>query len=91
MILFNYSLIGAEHIKNNKECQDYSESLSFKSRHNLTDDVFVVAVADGHGGNNYIRSSFGSKFAVEATLKLVEEFAKKIHTQKLYDDKHYNI
>ncbi len=91
MIFFNYSLIGAEHIKNNKECQDYSGSLSFKSRDNLTDDVFVAVVADGHGGNNYIRSSYGSKFAVEATLKVVEEFAKKIDTQEMYDDKHYNI
>ena len=87
MILFNYSLQGAEHIKNNKECQDYSGSISLKS----TDDVFAVAVADGHGGNNYPRSCYGSRFAVETALTLIEEFAKRILTPELFDDKNYNM
>ena len=87
MIIFNYTIQGADHIKKNKECQDYSGSCSFKSRFNLEDDVQVIVVADGHGGNDYVRSSFGSKFAVEAAKESVEDFAKKVFTGKMFEDK----
>ena len=87
MILFNCTIQGLEHIKNSKECQDYSGSYIFKSKNNLKEDVQLIIVADGHGGNEYIRSRFGSQFAVESTYVKVKEFANKIYTKKILTDK----
>jgi len=59
MVVFAHSVIGASHIKKGTECQDAS-----LAEHN--EGYTFIAVADGHGGEQYFRSKDGSRFAVEA-------------------------
>ncbi len=68
---FNLSKQGATHIKNNKICQD--ASFSFRDEKKV-----IVVVCDGHGGEDYIRSDVGAKFAADITGKLMQEFLDKI-------------
>lgn len=58
---FSKTNIGYLHIKNKKPCQDYSLSYHDEER-------TIVCVADGHGGDLYIRSDRGSRFACNALL-----------------------
>lgn len=80
---FNISQIGASHIKRGTECQDASISFS-------NEDYSVIIVCDGHGGDNYIRSSKGSDIAKKVAFENIKEFIenfKKIET--LEKDKEY--
>ncbi len=56
---FNFTAVGASHIKQGKPCQDHSMSGEGKQYR-------FIAVADGHGGEDYFRSDRGSKMATEA-------------------------
>lgn len=47
---------GLRHIKNHKPCQDY---VLTEERENIT----VMTVADGHGGEPYVRSGLGARMA----------------------------
>jgi serine/threonine protein phosphatase PrpC len=58
-IAFSKSEIGHSHLKKQRPCQDYSLCITEK-------DYQLIAVADGHGGDQYFRSQFGSQFAVNA-------------------------
>ena len=78
------SVRGSEHIKQDKLLQDSSETYS--------DDYLALAiVADGHGGDKYIRSDVGSREAVFRakifTYKMVkgnmEPFIKKKDTESI--------
>lgn len=60
---------GANHKKMNKVCQDTSGYRCF-------DDSCIIAVSDGHGGDDYIRTDRGSQFAVEETLDAFEALIK---------------
>lgn len=53
--------------KINKVGQDASGELFWN-------DVTIIAVADGHGSDNYIRTDRGSKFAVHAALDAIQAF-----------------
>ena len=64
---FAGSAQGYNHIKINKVGQDASGELFW-------DDVAIIAVADGHGSDNYIRTDLGSKFAVHAALDAIQAF-----------------
>lgn len=66
---FTKTTIGYSHIKENKCCQDYSASYHDEER-------TIITSADGHGGDIYIRSHLGSKFASEAAIKVLKEFDK---------------
>ena len=66
---FAHSVQGYNHIKANKVCQDASGECHFE-------DVSIIAVADGHGSNNYIRTDRGSKFAVSAALTAIKAFVQ---------------
>lgn len=59
---FNVTSIGYSHVKSGKICQDFSSSYSDGER-------TVITACDGHGGDVYIRSHKGSKFASLATLR----------------------
>ena len=59
---FHITSIGYSHIKAGKVCQDFSSSYSDGER-------TVITACDGHGGDVYIRSHRGSKFASLATLR----------------------
>lgn len=58
---------GYNHIKINRVGQDASGELFWN-------DVTIIAVADGHGSDNYIRTDLGSKFAVHAALDAIQAF-----------------
>lgn len=53
---FNITSIGYSHVKSGKVCQDFSSSYSDGER-------TIITACDGHGGDVYIRSHKGSKFA----------------------------
>lgn len=59
---FNVTSIGYSHVKSGKLCQDFSSSY-------YDGDSALVTACDGHGGEVYIRSHKGSKFASLATLR----------------------
>lgn len=49
-------------------CQDFSDSYS-------DNKVKIVAISDGHGSPQYFRSDRGARFAVEAAIQCLREFA----------------
>ena len=63
---FNFTSIGASHIKKGTVCQDYSASVT-------TDNYKLAVVSDGHGGSDYFRSDRGSRFAVQAFCQCVAD------------------
>lgn len=73
---FNLSVQGASHIKKNKECQDASASY-------FDEDCAVCVVCDGHGGDDYMRSAFGSKFASKITLENIKGFMKSVDAEEM--------
>lgn len=76
---FHLSVQGASHIQMGKECQDHS--LSF------TDENCTAAiVCDGHGGNDYIRSAYGARFACEAAKKNIKIFAEKMDKESFFNN-----
>jgi hypothetical protein len=62
---------GANHIRNNIVCQDYSMAIN-------NDNYVFAAVADGHGSPHYLRTERGSKFAVECAFDCVSEFLESL-------------
>lgn len=64
---FSHTFAGAFHMQNGIICQDYSMS------HDSPKYSFV-AVADGHGSPQYIRTDKGARLAVECSRECVEEF-----------------
>lgn len=80
---FNISYIGASHIKRGTECQDASISFS-------NGDYSIIVVCDGHGGDDYVRSSKGSDIAKEVALKKVKKFIKDFEKIESFEkDKDY--
>lgn len=73
---FAHSVQGYNHIKVNKVCQDASGECQFE-------DVSIIAVADGHGSDNYIRTDRGSKFAVSAALTAIKAFVQEARENHL--------
>lgn len=73
---FAHSVQGYNHIKANKVCQDASGECHFE-------DVSIIAVADGHGSDNYIRTDRGSKFAVSAALTAIKAFVQEARENQL--------
>ena len=66
MYAFNDSIIGSSHIEVGKPCQDASISRYTKA-------YAIGVVADGHGGQSYIRSDVGSRKACEVTMNVMRE------------------
>lgn len=62
---------GDSHLLSGKPCQDYSFASS-------SDSLSMAIVSDGHGGERYFRSQFGSEFAVKLTKEAVTSFVKAI-------------
>lgn len=73
---FAFSEQGYNHIKSNKVCQD-------ASKHYSDDLMTIIAVADGHGSDNYPRTDRGSSFAVEATISAIKEFVKTVEDSNI--------
>ena len=68
-IFFTKSEVGFSHINVGKRCQDFSASYSDEER-------TIVTACDGHGGNVYIRSHLGSKFASNAVIDVLREIER---------------
>ena len=68
-MVFNTSILGASHVKDNKPCQDYS--IAWQSEE---DGAVVLVVCDGHGSDTYVRSNVGSRLAGEIALEAVKRF-----------------
>ena len=75
---FAYSLQGANHKRDGKVCQDASRAYENGS-------MAVIAVADGHGSDNYPRTDRGSRFAVTAALEAIKEFVKAVRREAPLD------
>lgn len=73
---FHVSVQGASHIKKNKECQD--ASLSY-----YDEDCVIAIVCDGHGGDDYMRSAYGSQFGVKVAEENIKNFIKNINADEL--------
>lgn len=80
----NKTVIGASHIDSQTVCQDYS---AYKT----TEKYAIAAVADGHGSKKHFRSDYGSKSAVEMTIKAIDEFCSDFgeFEKKFKDDPDY--
>jgi hypothetical protein len=72
LISFACCAQGSSHIKNNKPCEDYSGCFE-----NKTYQTSIAIVADGHGGDKYFRSRFGSQLAVEAAYEVIDRFIEQ--------------
>ena len=66
---FTRTSIGYLHAKENKLCQDYSACYHDEER-------TIITACDGHGGDLYIRSHLGSKFASNAALSVLRELER---------------
>lgn len=75
----NCTIKGANHKKNDTECEDASD-------HFFGDSISVCVVADGHGSKEYPRTALGSKYAVETFMSLVSEFADKVPLETMSAD-----
>lgn len=75
-IAFSCSRQGYNHIKIDKVGQDASGCDTF-------DDVAVIAVADGHGSDNYPRTDRGSRYAVSSALGATKEFVKTVRASEI--------
>lgn len=65
--------IGTAHIKQNKPLQDYAAATSDRLK-----SYAYAFVADGHGGDKYIRSSKGSEIAVHCAVDSINGVLKEI-------------
>jgi len=65
------SVQGAEHIQNDKTCQD---AISIKEGSFHGSPYLICSVADGHGGDDYHFSHIGSLFATSAAEKTATQF-----------------
>lgn len=68
-IFFTKTEVGYSHINTGKRCQDFSASYNDEER-------TIVTACDGHGGNAYIRSHLGSKFASNAVIDVLREIER---------------
>ena len=68
-IFFTKTETGYSHINTGKRCQDFSASYNDEER-------TIVTACDGHGGNVYVRSHLGSKFASTAVIDVLREIER---------------
>ncbi len=66
--VYTKTSIGSRHMEKGIVCQDFSDSY-------CSSKVKIAAVSDGHGSRQYFRSDRGAKFAVEAAIQCLCEFA----------------
>lgn len=67
----HFTCQGESHKATNKVCQDFSYV-------EINNDLTIVVVCDGHGGERYFRSDIGSKTAAEVTAECLRLFFEGI-------------
>lgn len=77
--MFATSAHGLKYRERGLPCQDSSSTLEF-------DGVQVVAVADGHGGKDYLRSDRGSRLAVKVFFEQIKIFCRNITAGENFSD-----
>ena len=65
ILAFSATVVGYNHIKKEKVCEDASGNYS-------DEKMKICVVADGHGSDNYPRTYRGSKFAVDAVINCIK-------------------
>ena len=68
---FTKTAIGYTHVQTGKLCQDFSACYH-------DDERTIITACDGHGGEIYIRSDKGSKFASEAIINVFKRVKKSV-------------
>lgn len=81
---FSATETGYNHTRINKVCEDASDFYDDEKMH-------ICVVADGHGSDNYPRTEFGSKFAVDAAIKNVIEFVNTAEKGQVINDAENNF
>ena len=61
---------GRSHIAKGTVCQDYCVA------EKITEEIFIAAVADGHGGAAYIKSDVGSELACNSIVALAKKYSE---------------
>lgn len=78
--VFDYSIIGEDHLLMEKPCQDASVS-------EIYGDAAIIAVADGHGAREHYLSGIGSSLAVKVAVAYIRLFVKQVTKEQLMDEK----
>ena len=68
---FTKTAIGYTHVQTGKICQDFSACYH-------DDERTIITACDGHGGDIYIRSDKGSKFASEAIINVFKRVERSV-------------
>lgn len=66
---FTKTNVGYSHLKLKKPCQDYSACYHDEER-------TILTACDGHGGEMYVRSDVGSRYASKAIISIFQEVEK---------------
>ena len=61
---------GATHVRNQMPCQDNKKIVE------ISDQIAIVAVADGHGSSKCPRSDRGSQIAVNSFYEVMKNYLK---------------
>ena len=69
--IFLASKRGRSHVATGKVCQDYCVA------EKITEEIFVTAVADGHGGDDYVKSDVGAKEACNSVIELAKKYSRR--------------
>lgn len=77
--MFATSAHGLKYSERGLPCQDSSSTLEF-------DGVQAIAVADGHGGKDYLRSDRGSRLAVKVFFEQIKIFCRNITAGENFSD-----
>ncbi|MBQ3062902.1 MAG: protein phosphatase 2C domain-containing protein [Clostridia bacterium] len=80
---FAVSSIGHSHKKEGTLCQDWAETAE-------GDGFLIIAVSDGHGSRNFVRSDRGSRFACRAALDAMHDFASEIRAEHIVGSRRAN-
>ncbi|MBO8433006.1 MAG: protein phosphatase 2C domain-containing protein [Bacteroidetes bacterium] len=76
-LCFACKVQGYSHQRTGKVCQDDAGALRLRSNAKRL-GAWVAVVSDGHGGDRYVRSERGSRFAVEAAIGALKDFLESI-------------
>ena len=56
--------------------------------HNSSGDIRIAVVSDGHGGDTYVNSAVGARYACEAAIEILREVAKDVKHLSAGDSQH---
>lgn len=80
---FSATEVGYNHTKISKVCEDASDFYDDEKMH-------ICVVADGHGSDNYPRTEYGSKYAVNAAIESVIDFVNTAEPKDVLKDNNNN-